>query len=90
MSVIHFRLTIEDYEKLKNDADLASISVSELVRRRYYGIPIISKTDQIVIKELRRIGGLIKYIYVDSGRQYKNEVSMVMKEIEIYIKQLIK
>ena len=43
------------------NASLAGISVAELVRRRVLGNPVIAHTDEILVRELRRIGGLMKH-----------------------------
>jgi hypothetical protein len=54
------RMTDEEYEQLLNDAELASLTLSELVRRRSLGRRIHAATDMIAIRELRRLGGLQK------------------------------
>ena len=38
-AVINVRLTATEKTRLKEDADLAGLSLSELVRRRYFGKP---------------------------------------------------
>jgi hypothetical protein len=57
---VTLRVTSIEKEKLRDDADIAGISVSELIRRRYFGIPIRARSDMITVKELRRLGGLLK------------------------------
>ena len=43
-------------------ADAAGISVSEYIRRLCFGgRPITSRTDSQTIRELRRLGGLLKH-----------------------------
>jgi hypothetical protein len=57
-------LRLSDYEdaRLANQADAAGLSVSEYMRRRFFGgRPIIAHTDDRTIRELRRLGGLLKY-----------------------------
>jgi hypothetical protein len=54
------RLSQNEREKLNFDAEMAGVTVSELVRRRYFGRPIVAKSDEILVRELRRQGGLLK------------------------------
>ena len=56
------RLSAEENERLARQADAASISVSEYIRRLCFGgRPIMSRTDNQTIRELRRLGGLLKH-----------------------------
>ena len=55
------RLSAEENERLVRQADAASISVSEYIRRLCFGgRPITSRADSQTIRELRRLGGLLK------------------------------
>ena len=55
------RLSAEENERLARQADAAGISVSEYIRRLCFGgRPITSRTDNQTIRELRRLGGLLK------------------------------
>ena len=55
------RLSVEENERLTRQADAAGISVSEYIRRLCFGgRPITSRTDSQTIRELRRLGGLLK------------------------------
>lgn len=56
------RLTAGEEEKLTRQAATAGISVSEYMRRLFFGgRPIIARTDDQTIRELRRLGGLLKH-----------------------------
>jgi hypothetical protein len=55
------RISPSEREQLKDDADLAGIGISELVRRRALGRPVHSAIDLMMIRELRRLGGLQKH-----------------------------
>ncbi len=56
------RLTAEEEERLTRQAAPAGISVSEYMRRLFFGgRPIIARTDDQTIRELRRLGGLLKH-----------------------------
>jgi hypothetical protein len=54
------RLSPVEREQLKEEADLAGLSISELVRRRALGRPVHAAIDLTMIRELRRLGGLQK------------------------------
>ncbi len=85
---ISVRLTSQEKAILKRDAELASLSVSELVRRRYFGRPIVANADIIMINELRKIGGLLKHAIVESKGCCRQDVNDTILEIKKYIKQL--
>ena len=56
------RISAEENERLARQADAAGISVSEYLRRLCFGgRPITSRTDSQTIRELRRLGGLLKH-----------------------------
>ena len=56
------RLSAGEDEKLTQQAATAGISVSEYMRRLFFGgRPIIARTDDRTIRELQRLGGLLKH-----------------------------
>lgn len=77
-AVVNVRLTAAEKARLKEDADLAGLSVSELVRRRYFGRPVIAHADVVTIKELRRLGGLLKLVHTESGGAYSAETAAAL------------
>ena len=87
-AVINVRLTSAEKAKLKEDADLAGLSMSELVRRRYFGRPIIASADAVMLKELRRIGGLLKHVHNESGGAYSQGTAMALSALTAYIEEL--
>ena len=59
---ITLRVSLEEKERLAGQADIAGLSVSEYMRRRFFGgRPLIAHTDELVVRELRRLGGLLKH-----------------------------
>ena len=87
-AVINVRLTAAEKARLKEDADLAGVSVSELVRRRYFGRPIVAHADAVMLKEMRRLGGLLKHIHNESGGVYSKETAAALAAIRVYIEKL--
>ena len=58
---VTIRVFPEEKKRLAAQAAIAGLSVSEYLRRRFFGgRPIIAKTDLAVVSELRRLGGLLK------------------------------
>lgn len=87
-AIVNVRLTSSEKERLKEDADMAGLSMSELVRRRYFGKPIIANADAIMLKELRRIGGLVKHVHNQSNGAYNSETIEALSTLKKYIEKL--
>lgn len=87
-AIINVRLTSAEKTRLKEDADSAGLSMSELVRRRYFGRPIIAHADAVTIKELRRIGGLLKHVHNESGGAYSRDTAGALAALTAYIEGL--
>lgn len=85
---VNVRLTSVEKARLADDADMAGMSMSELVRARYFGRPIIANADQLMIKELRRIGGLLKAVHLESQGTYSKDTAAALKQISSYITKL--
>jgi len=89
-AVVNVRLTMAEKMRLQDDADMASLSMSELVRARYFGRPVIANADQVMVKELRRIGGLLKYVHLESNGAYHQATADALAEVKRYIETLSK
>ncbi|MBU2780242.1 ribbon-helix-helix protein, CopG family [Acidithiobacillus caldus] len=87
-AVVNVRLTASEKARLREDADLAGLSVSELVRRRYFGRPIVAHADAVLLKELRRIGGLLKHVHNESGGAYSQQTAAVLVTLKAAIEGL--
>lgn len=64
------RVSPEEKDQLRAIAERAEMRVAELVRLRALGRPVVSRTDATTIRELRRLGGLLKKVHVDSRGAY--------------------
>ena len=87
-AVVNVRLTASEKSRLKEDADLAGLSVSELIRRRYFGRPVVANSDAVMLKELRRVAGLLKHIHNDSAGIYSHETAEALVALKAYFKRL--
>jgi hypothetical protein len=85
---ITIRLSRAEKDQLTEDANLAGLTTSELIRRRYFGKPIIAATDAAMIRELRRVGGLLKHIFNQSGNTYRIETGNALSEVKDCIQRL--
>ncbi len=85
------RLTVEEDERIAQQAVTAGISVSEYMRRLFFGgRPIIARTDAQTIRELRRLGGLLKH-HFDVVKRTGNaatlaELDAALRQIRVSLK----
>lgn len=82
------RLTASEKAALKEEADLAGLTMAELIRRRCLGRAVIASADAAMIRELRRLGGLLKHVNATSGGAYRPEVAAALAALKAYIEQL--
>lgn len=89
-AIVNVRLTSEEKERLRDDADMAGLSMSALIRARYFGRPVVAHADQVLIKELRRLGGLFKHAHNESGGAYSAETSAALFLVSEAIRKIAK
>ena len=87
---VNLRLLPDEHEQLKNDAHSAGLCLSEIVRSRYFGKKITAKVDQEMIRELRRVGGLLKAVHVESAGAYSKQTADALVQLGQVIDQLAK
>jgi hypothetical protein len=79
------RLTVrfrpEEMTELSGQADMCGLSVSELVRRRSLHRRVVPATDLKMISELRRIGGLMKLSFSETGGVYSGKTAAILDEL---------
>lgn len=85
---ITVRLHLHEKVKLEDDARVAGLSMGELVRRQYFNRPIVADVDRTMIRELRRIGGLVKHIHNDSDGAYSTQTAAALSELQGFIRKL--
>lgn len=85
---VNIRITLAQMEALRVDASAAGMTVSEYVRRRALGRPVTAQSDQAVLKELRRLGGQIKYIYTQGGEAAGRDTALALHAVENYSRSL--
>ena len=69
--LLTLRVTAEEKTRLMEQAEIAGLSLSEYIRRRFFGgRPLVAHADLSTVAELRRIGGLLKHNF-ETLRQAK-------------------
>ncbi len=84
------RFTASEYDEITEQAEAAALSLSEYCRRRVLGRRVMSKTDQIMIRELRRIAGLQKHLFSDTetGKAHAQDTAEILRLIKGAILEL--
>lgn len=75
------RFRNEERDELEAQAEIHGLSISELIRRRALQKRIVPVTDLKTISELRRIGGLIKFFYNETGGLYRHRTAALLDEL---------
>ena len=81
---LYLRVTPEEYATIKEQAELSGLSISEYVRKRVLGFHIMPKSELNILKELRRLGGLIKYVHNESRGAYSQETATALNALTSY------
>ena len=79
------RVTASELAELRESATLAGLSLSEYMRRRALGLVVIAHSDVSVVRELRRLGGLLKKVHVDSQGAYSEATADALRQISAYM-----
>jgi hypothetical protein len=85
---VKVRLTKSEKLMLMEEAAIADISMSELIRRRYFGKPIIASADAVMLRELRRQGGLLKHTNFMTGGKFDAEISSAIRSMQITFERI--
>jgi hypothetical protein len=82
------RLAPGEKQQLRGIARDGGLSVSDLVRLRALGRSVVCRTDATTIRELRRLGGLLKKVHVDSGGAYSQQTAAALSALHAAIARL--
>lgn len=81
---LYLRVTPEEYATIKEQAELSGLSISEYARKRVLGFRVMAKSELNILKELRRLGGLVKHVYSESQGLYSTETSAALNALTSY------
>ena len=91
------RVSQEEKNRVEEQAANAGLSVSEYMRRRVFGgRPVVAVTDEAMLRELRRVGGLLKHNFetvrqADQGTGLMSEhPKAVLAQMEEALHQLVR
>ena len=87
-AVVNVRLTASEKTRLSEDAARAGLTLSALSRRRMFGRRIVANVDEVMIRELRRLGGLLKLVHVESGGAYSERTDDALRAVKAAIEPL--
>ena len=87
-AVVNVRLTTAEKSALTEDAAAAGLTLSALSRRRMLGRRVVANVDEVVIRELRRLGGLLKLVHVESGGAYRERTDDALRALKAAIESL--
>jgi hypothetical protein len=82
------RVAPAEKQQLREIAAVAGIPVAELVRRRALGRRVVARTDLTTIRELRRLGGLLKKVHLDSRGAYSRETAAALDALRSAVARL--
>jgi hypothetical protein len=85
---LNLRVTADEKARLQEDASLAGLTMSEVVRRRYFGRPLLADADLVIIRELRRIGGWLQNTQADSESAHGEQTAAALAEVRACIQKL--
>jgi len=85
---IAVRLTAQEKQRLAQDAEMAGLSMSALVRARYFGRKIVANTDLVMINHLNRLTGMLKTVHNESHGAYSADTSAAILLIIETIKKI--
>jgi len=85
---IAVRFTVYDYEIVVLQARAAAISLAAYARRCILARRIDAKVDVAVLAELRRLGGLLKHVHVESQGAYSENTRDAIAALETYARSL--
>ncbi len=85
---VTIRVTEREKTRLTEQAEIAGLSLSEYMRRRFFGgRPLAAHTDLSTVAELRRIGGLLKHNF-ETLRQAKAPQE-ILEQQEAALRKLV-
>ena len=86
--VVNVRLTQRDHARLLAEANASGLTISGYCRRRMMGHVVIPHTDLAVIRELRRLGGLVKQVHTQSRSAYTEHTAAALADLRDAIQRV--
>ena len=87
-AVVNVRVSQAQKRALREAAEIAGLSLSSYCRRRCLGHAVVAHADRAIIRELRRIGGLLKFIHTQSDGAYSAQTAGALRELREAVRRL--
>lgn len=87
---IHIRVTEEEQSAIRESAEVSGLSMSEYIRRRALRRRVPSRIETKMLSELRRQGGLLKYVFKESHGMYSEKTATALENLNTFITGLEK
>lgn len=85
------RVSPEEKQRAEEQSTNAGLSVSEYMRRRVFGgRPVVALTDEAMLRELRRVGGLLKHNFETVRQADREDSHAVLEQMEDALRQLVR
>ena len=91
---IGVRLSDEERKQILEQAQASGFTISNFVRRCILGKQIVSKADlrilaeqTRVLNELRKLGGLLKHIHIETRGAYSQDTANAIRALEAYARE---
>jgi hypothetical protein len=85
---ICFRLSDDEYRQVMGELEVTGQSLSALARARILGVRVAARADLAVLAELRRLGGLFKHSFTETGGVYSELTAQAIRDISAYARRL--
>lgn len=85
---INIRLTATEKAQLEAQAEAAGLTLSRYGRRRLLGRRVLAQADETVLRELRRLGGLLKHVHNLSEGAYSRDTVEVLQSLRCAIERI--
>jgi hypothetical protein len=85
---IGIRLSEEEDRRIREQAEMSHLTISEFMRRRALGKQIVPKSDLGILSELRRLGGLLKHVHLETRGSYSELTANAIRALEAYGRKL--
>ena len=87
-AIVNVRVTAVEKAQLQEDAEMAGVSLSALVRANHFGRRLTVSADRLMLSELRKLGGLLKQVGKESNGLYGPLTSDALIQMQGCIKTL--
>jgi hypothetical protein len=85
---INARVSEEESREIREQAEASQLTVSEYVRQRIFGKRVVPQANLVVLGELRRLGGLLKYAHLETRGTYSERTADAIRALEAYVRTL--